>query len=134
MERLFDRDYRALGEIFEFTRRFTTDHRFEESLTYSINLIVEELFTNMVKHNAGGGQPVRIQLDVEGGRLRIELTDEDVDPWDPGQAPEVRLDRPIEERTPGGLGLHLVRALADEIEYDYKDRRMRVTVIKRLER
>jgi serine/threonine-protein kinase RsbW len=133
MERSFERNFRALGDVFEFTRRFAHDHDFEESLMYPVNLIVEELFTNMVKYNTGGGQPIRVLLDAEDRRVRIELIDEDVDPWDPAQVPEVQLDRLVEQRKPGGLGLYLVRAIADKIEYDYKDRRMRVTVIKRLE-
>jgi anti-sigma regulatory factor (Ser/Thr protein kinase) len=95
MEKSFERDFRALGEIFEFAGRFAAAHRIEESLGYSINLVVEELFTNMVKYNTGGGHPIRIRMDLDNGRLRIELIDEDVDPWDPAEAPEVRFDQPI---------------------------------------
>jgi anti-sigma regulatory factor (Ser/Thr protein kinase) len=134
MERSFERDFRALGEIFDFADRFADAHGLNHSLKHSVNLIVEELFTNMVRHNIGGGASIRIGLKAEDGRLRIVLVDENVDPWDPSQVPVVPVDRPIEERRPGGLGLHLVRALADQIEYDYKDRRMKVTVIKNLER
>ena len=133
MERSFDRDFGALEEIFEFTARFMADRQINERLSYSINLIVEELFTNMVKHNTGGGHPIRIRMDVRDGHLRINFVDEDVDPWDPAQAPDVRVDQLIEERKPGGLGLILVRSMADEIEYDYTDRRMSVTVTKKLE-
>lgn len=134
MERSFERDFRALGEVFDFAERFAASHRLDQCLRNSVNLIVEELFTNMVKHNTGGGHPIRIGMAIEKGRLRIELVDEDVDPWDPTQAPEVDVNRLVEERKPGGLGLHLVRSIADGIEYDYKDRRMTVTVIKNLER
>lgn len=134
MERSFERDFRALGEIFEFTGRFAAAHRLEELLGLSINLIVEELFTNMVKYNTGAGQPIHISMDVDDGRLRIELVDEDVDPWDPTAAPVVRVDQPIEERRAGGLGLHLVRSIADDLKYEYEDRRMKITVIKNLER
>ncbi len=134
MERTFERDFRALGEIFEFTGRFAATHRIEESLGYSINLIVEELFTNMVKYNTGGDHPIRIRMDVGGGKLRIELFDEDVDPWDPAQAPEVKVDQPIDERRAGGLGLYLVRSIADDLAYEYDNRQMKITVIKNLER
>ncbi len=134
MEKLFERDFRALGEIFAFADRFAERHGFDQFLKNSVNLIVEELFTNMVKYNTGGGHPIRVRMKVENGSLRIELVDEDVDAWDPTQVPNVRVDRLIEARKPGGLGLHLVRSIADELKYDYKNRRMTVTVIKSLER
>ena len=134
MERSFERDFRALGEIFEFTGRFAESHKIQASLGNSINLIVEELFTNMVKYNTGAGHPIRIRLNVDDERLRIELIDEDVDRWDPAEAPDVHVDQLIEERRAGGLGLYLVRSIADELTYEYENRKMKVTVIKNLER
>jgi len=134
MERSFERDFRALGEIFDFAGRFAAAHRIEESLGHSINLVVEELFTNMVKYNTGAGHPIRIRMDVDNERLRIELVDEDVDRWDPAEAPKVRVDQLIEERRAGGLGLYLVRSIVDELKYEYENRQMKVTVIKKLER
>lgn len=134
MERSFERDFRALGEIFDFAGRFAAAHRIEESLGHSINLVVEELFTNMVKYNTGAGHPIRIRMDLDNGRLRIELIDEDVDPWDPAEAPKVRVDQLIEERRAGGLGLYLVRSIVDELKYEYENRQMKVTAIKNLER
>lgn len=134
MERSFERDFRALGEIFDFADVFADAHDLNHSLKYSVNLIVEELFTNMVRHNAGGGRAIRIGLSAGTEGVEIVLVDEDVEPWDPSTVPEAAVDRPIGERKAGGLGLHLVRALADKIEYDYTDRRMKVTVIKHWER
>ena len=36
-------------------------------------------------------------------------------------------DSRIEEREPGGLGLHLIRSIVDKLEYEYGGRKMRVT-------
>jgi anti-sigma regulatory factor (Ser/Thr protein kinase) len=38
-------------------------------------------------------------------------------PFDPHDAPAPNLDAPIEERTPGGLGVHLVKATMDDVQY-----------------
>jgi serine/threonine-protein kinase RsbW len=134
MERSFDRNFRALTAVFDFCERFSATHGFDESLKHMIDLLVEELFTNMVKHNTGGGPAIRIRMAMEEGRVSVELLDENVDPWDPAREPEVDLHRLIENRRAGGLGLHLVRSIADELRYDYKDRRMTVTAVKRLEK
>ena len=59
----------------------------------------------------------------------MTLTDYDVEPFDVTQSPEVDVTLPIEQRRPGGLGLHLIRRLLDSIEYDYskEKRRSRIT-------
>ena len=49
----------------------------------------------------------------------MTLTDYDVEPFDVTQAPDVDVTLPIEQRKPGGLGLHLIRRLVDSIEYEY---------------
>jgi serine/threonine-protein kinase RsbW len=134
MKKTFRRDFAALGEVFEFADRFISDHAIDESLRNWIKLAIEELFTNMVRHNEGGGEGIEIRINVQDGRLEIQLIDEDVDRFDPSAVPEVRLDAQIEERRAGGLGLHLVKAIVDEITYDYENRRMTVTIVKELER
>lgn len=133
MQRSFDRDVRALSEIFNFTERFSDTHGLDQSLKHKNDLIIEELFMNMVRHNKGGGPTIRIRMELEGDRVVIELVDEDVDPWDPSTAPSADLDRLVENRRSGGLGLRLVRAVAEELRYDYEDRRMTVTATRRLE-
>ena len=111
-----------------------TDTKIDESLAFSINLAVEELFTNMVRHNTGAGREISIRMETEDGRLVVTLVDEDVDPFDPSRIPDVDTNQPIEERKPGGLGLHLVKSIVDKITYEYKDRRMQVTIMKELGR
>lgn len=135
MQKTFSRDFRALGEIFDFTDRFISAHGIDESLRHSIDLAVEELFTNMVRHNTGGGgEGIEIRMDLENNSLKIQLIDENVDPFDPSTVPEVELDAAIEDRRAGGLGLRLVKLITDKITYDYENRRMTVTIIKELNR
>jgi anti-sigma regulatory factor (Ser/Thr protein kinase) len=62
----------------------------------------------------------------------MQLIDTGVDPFDPASLDTVNVDAPLEERVPGGLGIHLVRALVDDLAYAYADREMKVTVTKRL--
>jgi serine/threonine-protein kinase RsbW len=47
------------------------------------------------------------------------LVDRDVEAFDVTRAPDVDVGRPIDQREPGGLGLHLIRRMADSVEYRY---------------
>jgi anti-sigma regulatory factor (Ser/Thr protein kinase) len=134
MDAAFERDFRSLDEIFDFTDQFVQEQRFDESLRHVIYLVTEELFTNMVKYNTGAGNPIRIRLCRDNGHIRIQLVDEDVDYWDPKGLPAIGLEQLVENRKAGGLGLFIVRSVVDDLKYEYEDRRMKVTATKKLER
>lgn len=133
IERTFSRNVDALGDIFEFVRAFFVSHGLPDEQTFDVDLILEELFTNMVRHTRRGGSAISIQLGLEGSTLTLVLRDFDVEPFDVTLAPKTDLGRPLHERNPGGLGLHLVHRLADRLQYDYRGRTSTITVTKQLE-
>ena len=94
---------------------------------------VEELFTNLVKYSRGGTQDIRIELAREAGRLVVSLTDFGVEPFDIRTVPDAQVDLSVDQRKPGGLGIHLVRRMVDEIDYRYEDGRSTTTFVKSLE-
>jgi len=133
-QQVFPRQIAALEDVFTFLAGFIDRHRIDDDTSFAIRFAAEELFTNMVKYNRGttDGIALAVAVDEAGQLVRLELTDSGVDPFDPSSLEAVNVDAPIEERVPGGLGLHLVRALVDDLSYDYAHREMRVTVVKRL--
>ena len=135
MRQQFPRQITALDEIFALLREFGVEHALDTAVQLELGVIVEELFTNQVRHARGGGNDIEIALDLEGNTIRLELADENVEPFDPGSAPEVDISRPAEERTPGGLGIHFVRQMCDSFTWDYDPdrRRSRITITRRLE-
>ena len=129
----FKKEMGALQEVFVFLKEFVNREGLNDKVEFSIVLVVEELFTNMVKYNSGGGDRIDIRIDRDSGCILLQMVDFDVDPFDPSSADEVRIDAPIEERKPGGLGLHLVKSLVDKISYEYRNREMTISVVKNLE-
>lgn len=78
-------------------------------------LVVEELLTNVVAYGAPRGTP--LELTLAGDASSVELTFEDAGTaFDPTSVPVPELE-PDAARTPGGLGIHLVRRLMDEVFY-----------------
>ena len=135
MRRGFRREIDALEEIFRFLEGFVDEAAIDDGAAFTINLVVEELFTNMVRHNTGGGDVIDLGIERRGDVLHLELIDTDVDRFDPTEAPRPAITAGIEDRQPGGLGLHLVETMVDTLEFDYETgtRRMRVSVTKLLE-
>ncbi|MGE5236709.1 MAG: ATP-binding protein [Acidobacteriota bacterium] len=132
--RAFAKEIDSLEGIFSFLGDFFARERIAAGPAFAIQLVVEELFTNLVKYNVPARNPVEVALARVGDEVRIELVDRDVDPFDPTSAPEVDVDAPLAARQPGGLGLHLVRAVVDRVSFEWHDRVMRIGVVKNLER
>jgi len=132
--RSFSRNFDALPDIFEFTSSEFARQGIDDRLLPTIDLAVEELFTNMVKYSKGTDARVLIGLSGIDGGVEVTLTDYDVEPFDVTKAPDVDVGLPIEQRRPGGLGLHLIRRLMDSVEYEYSEasRQSRIVLRKTL--
>ncbi len=128
----FKRSYDSLAAITDFINGFLAARSLDDELSGPVNFIVEELFTNMVKYNPGNSRDIAISLGHTPDRLTVQLMDFDVDPFDVTKAPLVDVDKPLQERQIGGLGLHLVRKMADTLSYDYSDRRSTITFTRAL--
>ncbi len=134
MEQKFRRRVEALDEIFEFIGGFAREHNIDESVSFALNLVVEELFTNFVKHHPENPNEILIRLVRDGSRLIVNLIDYDAQPFDPTLAGEVNVQESLPNRKVGGLGIHLVKKMVDELHYEYVHGESRITVIKNLEK
>jgi serine/threonine-protein kinase RsbW len=126
--RSFRRSFDSIPDIFAFTAKVFASEHVDSELLPSVDLTLEELFTNMVKYSASSAA-VRIDMTKLPGGVEVTLTDYDVEPFDVTQAPDVDINLPIEQRKPGGLGLHLIRHLVDCVHYEYstESRQSRIT-------
>jgi len=134
MDKKFKRDLSSLDEMFKFINEFSAKSDVDESVVFTINLVVEELFTNMVKYASENSNEILLELKKNEDDLIIHLTDFDVDPFDISKTAEVDTQQSLEERRVGGLGIHLVKQMIDKIEYDYKNRQSKIILIKHLEK
>ena len=131
MRRSFERSFDALETIFESIGRFFEREGLDPGLRQPIDLAVEELFTNAVKYNPDGPHRILLELRRDDDDLVLVLTDVG-ESFDPTARPDVDVDRPLEARQPGGLGIHLIGKLMDRVEYEYDAvrREGRTTLVK----
>ncbi|HZV38820.1 MAG TPA: ATP-binding protein [Pseudoxanthomonas sp.] len=98
-----------------------TRHRIDAGLRGDVRLIVEELASNAITHGGADAQgELSVRLTIADGLLSLEFRDDGA-PFDPLDAPEPDLDADIMDRDIGGLGLHLIRQLAEELRYERID-------------
>lgn len=131
-------DRKEIPRLADIAQRFGEVHHLSEDDTLNIQLVLDEIVINAIIHGyeeAGDHNQheihVRLALD-EQLLLTIEVED-DARPYDPREAPEPQFDLPIEERRIGGLGVHIVKALMDTIDYRRENNHNILTMTKQLE-
>jgi sigma-B regulation protein RsbU (phosphoserine phosphatase) len=79
----------------------------------------------------GGKHEIEVKAEMDAGRLKITIVDDGV-PFNPFQREMPNLDGTLSDRQIGGLGIHIVRQLMDEVFYKRGVDRNTVTLIKHL--
>jgi hypothetical protein len=74
-----------------------------------------------------------IALNGTVDQLVVSVTEFDAERFDIRDAPPPDLLQPLDERKPGGLGIHLIKKMVDRIDYDYRDRTSKTTMYKKLD-
>jgi len=90
-----------------------------QDLAPRLNLALEEAVTNVIDYAYPAGTLGKVELsaDVTPGALTFTLVDAGV-PFDPTARGEVDINASVEDRQIGGLGIHLVRQIMDEVKYE----------------
>lgn len=98
---------------------------------FQINLAVDELFTNIVKYGFADDNLhyIAVVLSHENGRISIRVEDNGI-PFDPAAKQTSELKDPLEHCKIGGLGLHLVKKIMDDIAYERSGEKNVITLIK----
>ncbi|MFC1720165.1 ATP-binding protein [Pseudomonadota bacterium] len=127
MQKRYSRNFDQIQDIVRDTELFFAANNIDESLRMKVDLSIEELFVNMVNYNTETDQDILIEMRSIDKGIEVSLTDFDVERFDPTLAQEVDIDAPLDERSPGGLGLYLVLKMADSIHYQYQGRKSKIT-------
>lgn len=127
-ERHLANRFDALAQVTEEVRQFLEAQAVAGAAAYGVQLAIEELVTNIIKYGYDDEAPhqILLHLEIQAGVVRLSIED-DGHEFNPLTAPEPKLDQPLEDRLPGGLGLHLIREMAHDLTYERTSGRNRVT-------
>ncbi len=114
---------------------FGQHHGLAPRLVHDLNLALEEILTNIISYGYPDNREheIKVRLSVQPGEVKAEVED-DGHPFNPLEAPEADTTKPLEERTIGGLGIHLVRKLMDDLEYKRQGDRNLLTIKKKTQK
>jgi len=130
MRKNFERTLSSLEEVFLFLDDFAADNRLDAVTLSNIRLVVEEMFTNIIKYGIRSQKKITIDISLTGSELLLQLIDKNGQPFDPTQSAEYDTQQSLEERPIGKLGLHLVKNLTDDIKYEHKKGQTILTIKK----
>jgi len=123
----------AIPPASEAAEAWLAERQVAPNVVFLVTLAIEELVTNCIKYgyDDADAHTIDIELSVDASKLTMVVAD-DGHPFNPLAATPPDLSLAIEDRPIGGLGIHMLRELTDEMTYERRDGANRVTLIKRV--
>jgi anti-sigma regulatory factor (Ser/Thr protein kinase) len=128
-------DISEVDRLHRSVSQFCREHGLSSEIEGDLSLALEEILVNVIRygHPEGGKHEILVWLSLEQDCVITTVEDDGV-PFNPLDAPKPDLDRPIESRRPGGLGIYLVRHVTDGLEYRRSEGRNRLVMRKHVPR
>jgi sigma-B regulation protein RsbU (phosphoserine phosphatase) len=107
-----------ITHINAFIETIGEELQLQPSLTMKLNLALEEIVANIIQYayREEIDRQIVIRLTHTEGRLSFTIEDTGV-MFDPTKIAPADISLPIEQRSIGGLGTHLVKQIIDEVKY-----------------
>ncbi len=132
LEITLESDLKELGRIADLIEQHSEARNWPSNWAYSLNLVLDELITNVVSYGYGKGYPVddiHVVLTEQNDQLTVVLEDKSA-PYNPfEQAPEAQVDLSLDERKVGGLGVFFVKSLVSDYKYERLGNRNQITLV-----
>ena len=126
-------DVQKVPDLAQFVEEVCEEVGFDMATTMQLNLALEEAVVNVMNYAYPSGVTGNIDIDARANDVRLKFTISDSgSPFDPTAKEEVDTTLSAEERSIGGLGIHLIRQIMDSINYEYVDGKNVLTLRKRL--
>ena len=102
-------------------------------IALNLNLVLEELVTNIIfyGYEDKDEHEININLSYKNNTIKVQIED-DGRQFDPLQVPEPDIEKTVEDRKIGGLGIHFVRTIMDDVNYLRLGNKNRLTMTKHI--
>jgi serine/threonine-protein kinase RsbW len=102
---------------------------------FQINMVVDELFTNIVSYAYPdkGKHDIEVNIAVDRKHLIVEFVDEGIE-FNPLEYKEPDICESLQKRQEGGLGIHFCKKMMVDFTYERRDGKNRVQFKKRIKK
>jgi serine/threonine-protein kinase RsbW len=109
---------RYLDDVRQFVVRYAQHAHLTEDVVEQFKIAVDEACTNVIEHAYKGREnhEVDITIIIDPDRFTVRIRDEG-EPFDQSNYHKPNLKELARERRKGGLGVHIIRSLMDQVEY-----------------
>ena len=113
-----DNNLDQLDNLHAMTKGFGDVHGLGKRTIFETNLVLEEVFTNIIAYGHGdkNGHQVQFSLEYNKNCIIIDIEDDGI-PFNLLEADPAELDTGLEHRSVGGLGIHLIRNFMNDVTY-----------------
>ena len=119
---------KASGEV----ELFLDNAGISGEVVFTVHLVIEEMLSNVIKYafKDTASHDISLEIAVEKNKLNIIIEDEGIE-FNPLSITVERTDLPINEREVGGLGIHLVKNMVEDMSYCRKNGRniLKMTIL-----
>ena len=99
-------------------REFLKRLNIASNVVYKVNLVIEEMITNIIKYSYDDKNlhEINIYIKIDPDQIYIKLIDDGKE-FDATLSPDPEINVPVEEMKIGGLGIHIVKHITEDIKY-----------------
>jgi serine/threonine-protein kinase RsbW len=117
-------DLQELERLEAFIQGLSGTFGIDEKSLFQVNLVCDELVTNIILYgyptDENGKHTIRLDVGESADGWELCLTDRGI-PFNPLLKVSPRTDLSVEERGIGGLGIHFVKQVMDELIYEHSN-------------
>jgi sigma-B regulation protein RsbU (phosphoserine phosphatase) len=98
-------------------------------MSFAVQLCLEEAVANVIMYGSPRGDPLEIAVEVErnNGSL-VALVEDNGCQFDPTKVPTPTPPTSLDDAKIGDVGIHLMRSFANDMQYERRDGRNRLTL------
>jgi sigma-B regulation protein RsbU (phosphoserine phosphatase) len=126
--------YEDMGIIDELFSKFAKENDLADTVRQSMSIVLDEMLNNIISYAYQGEKEkeINVHFELSGNRLVLMIKDSGV-PFNPFTREIPDISESVEVREIGGLGIHMVRSMMDEVSYQRQINENVVTLVKLLD-